>query len=112
MRQDVEGRCREYPPRPAYGHRWPISQKHRAREELTMTPPRLLDTASLPGRLALCPPEAARALGVGLTTFAATILPELRVIRHGRRVIVPVTELTRWLDQNGESVAATIGARR
>ncbi len=77
-----------------------------------MSPLRLLDAASLPGRLALSPPEAARALGVGLTTFAATILPELRVIRHGRRVIVPVAELVRWMELNGESVAATIGAQR
>ncbi len=73
---------------------------------------RLLDPASLPGRLALSPSEAATALGVGLTTFNETIAPDLRVIRHGRRVIVPVAELTRWLDQNGESVAATIGAQR
>ncbi len=77
-----------------------------------MTPPRLIDTASLPGRLALSPPEAARALGVGLTTFGATILPELRAIRHGRRILIPVAELTRWLDRNGEAVAETIGASR
>ncbi len=77
-----------------------------------MTAPRLLDAAALPGRLALSPAEAARCLGVGLTTLTETILPELRAIRHGRRILIPVSELTRWLDANGEAVTATIGARR
>ncbi len=77
-----------------------------------MSAPRLLDTASLPGRLAVGPVEAATALGVSVTFFNETIAPDLRIIRRGRRVIVPIAELTRWLDQNGESVAATIGAQR
>jgi hypothetical protein len=74
--------------------------------------PRLLDLAALPGRLALSPDEAARALGVGLTFFNESIGPELRLVRRGRRVLVPVAELARWLDREAESVAETIGAQR
>ncbi len=77
-----------------------------------MSTVRLLDPASLPGRLALSPPEAARCLGVGLTTFNEIIAPDLRIIRRGRRLIIPIAELTRWLEREGESVAATIGAQR
>lgn len=77
-----------------------------------MTPPRLLDAASLPGRLALSPPEAARALGVGLTFFTEAVVPDLRVVRRGRRVLIPVSELVRWLEREGEAVAETIGAQR
>ncbi len=77
-----------------------------------MTPPRLLDAASLPGRLALSPPEAARALGVSLTFFTESVAPDLRLVRVGRRVLVPVSALVRWMEREGESVAATIGAQR
>jgi excisionase family DNA binding protein len=73
---------------------------------------RLLDSAGLPGRLALAPTEAAAALGVGLTYFTETVAPELRVVRRGRRVLVPVAELVRWLEREGESVAETIEAQR
>ncbi|MGE0026874.1 MAG: hypothetical protein AB7O78_09855 [Thermoleophilia bacterium] len=74
--------------------------------------PRLLDPSALPGRLAVSPPEAAAALGVGLTYFTETIAPELRLVRRGRRVIVPVAELTRWLEREGEATAETVGRRR
>jgi hypothetical protein len=73
---------------------------------------RVLDVDGLPGRLAVGPAEAARALGVGLTYFTESIVPELRVVRRGRRVIVPVSELVAWLEHNGEAVAETIGAQR
>ncbi len=77
-----------------------------------MTPPRLLDLAALPGRLAVGPAEAARALGVSTTYFTENVAPDLRIVRRGRRVIVPVSELARWLDANGEAVAETLGAQR
>jgi excisionase family DNA binding protein len=51
-------------------------------------------------RLALSPSEAAAALGVSRDFFDQHVLPELRVVRRGRRRLVPVRELDRWLEEN------------
>ena len=58
--------------------------------------------------LALSKQEAAESLGVSLDTFERHVLPALRVVKVGppppegrrdkRRVIVPVSSLTEWLD--------------
>ncbi len=56
-------------------------------------------------RVALTPPEAAAAIGVGPDFFEANVAPELRLIRRGRKRLVPVTELERWVT---ESAAAPI----
>jgi len=50
-------------------------------------------------RLAYSPDEASAALGVSRDFFDEHILPELRVVRLGRRRIVPVREVERWLDR-------------
>jgi hypothetical protein len=50
-------------------------------------------------RLALTPEEAADAIGVGRTFFFEQVLPELRVVRRGRKRLVAVAELERWLDR-------------
>ena len=50
-------------------------------------------------RLALAPAEAASALGVSRDFFDEHVLPDLRVVRRGRRRLVPVRELERWLDR-------------
>lgn len=55
--------------------------------------------ASIP-RIALTPPEAAAALGVGPDFFDANVAPELRLIRRGRKRLVPVSELERWATEN------------
>lgn len=47
-------------------------------------------------RVALSKPEAADALGVSVDHLERHILPELRVIRSGRRVLIRVGELHRW----------------
>lgn len=60
-------------------------------------------------RLALSPDEAAAALGVSRDHFDEHIGPELRIVRRGRRKLVPTAELTRWLD---EAAARTLGRRR
>ena len=57
---------------------------------------RLLTTTAR--RLALSPDEAAAALGVSRDFFDEHIAPELRIVRRGRRRLVPVRELERWLD--------------
>jgi len=55
--------------------------------------------APLP-RVALTPPEAAAAMGVGPDFFDAEICPELKVIRRGRKRLIPLTELERWTNEN------------
>ena len=55
-------------------------------------------------RLALTPAEAAKALGVSETYLAEHISGELRWIRRGRKRLVAITELERWLAANGERV--------
>jgi hypothetical protein len=50
-------------------------------------------------RIALTPPEAAAAIGVGPDFFDENVAPELRLIRRGRKRLVPVIELERWVAQ-------------
>lgn len=53
-------------------------------------------------RIALTPSEAAAAIGVGPDFFDANVAPELRLIRRGRKRLVPVRELERWISENAE----------
>ncbi len=57
-------------------------------------------TSAKPARLAYTKTEAAVALGVSIDTLERHIMAELRVVRRGRLVLIPVTELQRWLEQN------------
>ena len=50
-------------------------------------------------RLALSPEEAATVLGVSRDYFDTHIAPELRIVRRGRRKLVPLRELDAWLDR-------------
>jgi excisionase family DNA binding protein len=50
------------------------------------------------GRLALSKREAADALGVSVDFLEEHVMHELRVVRRGRRRLIPVRELERWLD--------------
>jgi hypothetical protein len=60
-------------------------------------------------RLALSPDEAARAIGTSRDFFDAHVRPELRLVRRGRKVLIPIRELELWLDR---SAARTLeGAR-
>lgn len=49
-------------------------------------------------RLAVSPDESAAMLGVSRDYFDEHVAPELRIVRRGRRRLVPVRELERWLD--------------
>lgn len=51
-------------------------------------------------RIALTPAEAAASIGVGPDFFDANVAPELRLIRRGRKRLVPVAELERWVAQS------------
>jgi hypothetical protein len=55
-------------------------------------------------RLALNPDEAAAAIGVKTTFFAERVQPELRLVHRGRKRLIPVRELERWLERNAERV--------
>jgi hypothetical protein len=39
-------------------------------------------------------------LGVSRDYFDEHVIHELRVVRRGRRILVPLVELERWLDRN------------
>ncbi|MFN8160611.1 MAG: hypothetical protein U0R52_06155 [Solirubrobacterales bacterium] len=56
--------------------------------------------SSPPPSLTLTASGAAERLGVSPGFFRAEVLPELRVIRRGARVLVPVSELERWIERN------------
>jgi hypothetical protein len=64
-------------------------------------------SASIP-RIALTPPEAAAAIGVGPDFFDANVAPELRLVRRGRKRLVPVAELERWTAENAERVLGEV----
>jgi excisionase family DNA binding protein len=51
-------------------------------------------------RLALSIEEAAASIGIDRSTFYERVLPHIRVVREGRRVLVPVRELEAYLDRN------------
>ncbi len=67
-----------------------------------------VETASV--RLALNVEEACAALGVSSDFWSEYIAPEVRIVRRGRRKLVAVRELERWLERNGETALAR-GAR-
>jgi len=51
-------------------------------------------------RLAVSPDEAAAILGVSRDYFDEHVIGELRVVRRGRRILVPLAEIERWVDEN------------
>jgi hypothetical protein len=60
-------------------------------------------------RIAYDRPEAAAALGMGVTSFETYVAPHIRSIRVGRLVLYPVQELEKWVEQNAR---LTLGRRR
>lgn len=53
-------------------------------------------------RVALTPREAAASMGVGEDFFTKHVRPELRLIRRGRKVLVPLPEVERWIAANAD----------
>jgi excisionase family DNA binding protein len=51
-------------------------------------------------RLSVSKAEAAQALGVSVDFLEDHVLPELRVVRVGRRRLIPVAELEGWLERH------------
>ena len=60
-------------------------------------------------RLGLTPQEAADCLGVSRDSFDRHVAPELRLVRKGRLVIVPVKSIERWLEHEA---ALTLQSQR
>ncbi len=58
-------------------------------------------------RIALSPDEAAALLGVSRDYFDEHVIDELRIVRRGRRILVALAELERWLDRS--ATRATLG---
>jgi len=76
------------------------SEKPRSRRNGS-SPPRLGP------RLALSPDEAAALLGVSRDYFDEHVIDDLRIVRRGRRILVALAELERWLDSS--ATRATLG---
>lgn len=75
--------------------------------------PQIDARTSLP-RLALNVNEACDALGCSWDFFAEHVAPDLRVVRRGRRKLIAVAEIERWLEASAERtlpVATGIHAR-
>jgi excisionase family DNA binding protein len=60
-------------------------------------------------RLAVSPDEGAAILGVSRDYFDEHVIGELRIVRRGRRILVPLAELERWLDRSATRVS--VGGR-
>ncbi|HEY4916554.1 MAG TPA: hypothetical protein VIH92_06575 [Solirubrobacteraceae bacterium] len=54
--------------------------------------------------LALSVEQACEALGVSWDTWRTHIEPDMRLVRLGRRKLIPVSELQAWLDRHAEGV--------
>ena len=55
-------------------------------------------------RLALSVSEACEALGVSWNTWRHQIEPDVKLVRLGRRKLIPTTELQAWLDRHAEPI--------
>lgn len=72
----------------------PIRRPEQPRPRRTATP-----TTKLGPRLALSPDEAAGVLGVSRDYLDEHVIAELRIVRRGRRILIALSELERWLDR-------------
>lgn len=64
-----------------------------------------------PPRLALDVAECCAALGCSWDWWSEHVAPEVRIVRRGRRKLIAVAELERWLDANAHAVLDDTGTR-
>lgn len=60
-------------------------------------------------RIALTVAEASSSIGVSRDFFDEHVKPELRLVRRGRLILVPVRELERWVEANAERTLGGAG---
>jgi excisionase family DNA binding protein len=72
-------------------------------EPFAIPPPAIGAKPSAPA-LALNVETACAALSVSYDTWREHIEPEIRLVRLGRRKLIPVAELERWLADRAENV--------
>jgi len=53
-----------------------------------------------PSKLALTKAEAAEALSMSVDSLERYVMPDLRVVRRGRLVLIAVSELQAWLESS------------
>jgi len=58
-------------------------------------------------RITVSKAEAAELLGVSVDFLERHVLPELKVVRRGRKLLIPAREIESWVDQNA---ALTLGS--
>lgn len=46
--------------------------------------------------------QAATALSMSVDSLERYVLPDVRIVRRGRLVLIPVAELERWANDNAE----------
>lgn len=63
------------------------------------------DLAPIP-RVALTREEAAAAVSMSLDSFERYVQPHIQMVRRGRLRLVPVSELSRWVEENAERTLA------
>jgi len=78
----------------------PIDSPERPHRRRNGSSPR----ATLGPRLALSPDEAAAVLGVSRDYLDEHVIDELRVVRRGRRILIALAELEKWLDRSATRV--------
>jgi hypothetical protein len=60
-------------------------------------------------RIALTKAEAPESLGISVGSLNKYVLPDVKVIRRGTIVLIPVAELERWAERSSDY---TLGAGR
>jgi hypothetical protein len=60
-------------------------------------------------RVALKVAEACEALGVSHDTWIRHVAADVKIVRLGRRKVIAVSELQRWLDERGERLRDDLG---
>jgi len=55
-------------------------------------------------RFALTREEAAASIGMSLDSFERYVQPDVKLIPCGRKRLVPVAELERWVEANAEQI--------
>jgi hypothetical protein len=61
-------------------------------------------------RLALDVAECCAALGCSWDFWSEHVAPEVRIVRRGRRKLVPVRALEAWLDENAHAILDDTGS--